>query len=155
MAASQHFYGDLLGMRRTLETTVSGEEFEQLTGLAQGITAQVCYFDGGVRLGQLELISWENADGSPLHAAGTTRSITTPGIAMISFSVESDAVARIYSTLVEHGVRCQHRPVSIAMPGYGEISAFIALDPDNNVVEFVALPAVVQRNQAPSQAPSL
>jgi catechol 2,3-dioxygenase-like lactoylglutathione lyase family enzyme len=140
---SIHFYGDLLDLHRTLESTVGGDAFEALLRLTPGTTARICYFDGGIRLGQIELVQWV----LPPEAEPTTPSKAEQPKAtdlqqmMISFQVAKEELAVRYAKLSEAGVTCWSEPTSLELPNYGEIRAFIAEDPDGHPIEFVSLPS--------------
>jgi hypothetical protein len=42
---------------------------------------------------------------------------------------------------VKAGVTCWSEPVRLILPNYGPIDAFIAEDPDGNLIELVRLPS--------------
>lgn len=141
ISRSTWFYGELLGLHKTLQTTVGGAAFETLLRLAPGTTARICYFDGGIRLGQLELVQWSVPPGREAPE------VSKPTPTFISFQVDEHELDRLHERLRGADIRCWSSPVALRLPRYGEIRAFIGEDPDGHPIEFVALPSAEKAKQ--------
>jgi lactoylglutathione lyase len=135
---SLEFYAGALGMRATLRMEIGGEPFERLLRLAPGTVGRVAYVQGPQRLGQIELIEW--TPPAPGEASSGATSFTTRGLRLPSFSVQ-EPLAEWHARLVQAGVTCWSEPVRLVLPNYGPIDAFIAEDPDGNLIELVRLPS--------------
>jgi catechol 2,3-dioxygenase-like lactoylglutathione lyase family enzyme len=141
LGRSIHFYGDILELHKTLEAKVGGDRFETLLRLVPGTTARICYFDGGVRLGQIELVEWTLPENTPRSQPSSSGSATDLHQSMISFQIDPEELSSRYAKLVAANVTCWSPPTFIDLPNYGQICAFIAEDPDGHPIEFVSLPS--------------
>lgn len=134
------FYGEALGMRRTLRMELQGPDFEKLLRVPAGSRANVWYFDGGSRQGQLELMAWvEQPEGDGI-AAPNRGGVAGLGVSMLCFHVTDEALEDVYARVHGAGYPCWTEPFTMKLPNYGEIRAFVAEDPDGNRVEFLELP---------------
>jgi catechol 2,3-dioxygenase-like lactoylglutathione lyase family enzyme len=138
---SLEFYSGVLGLRSTLRMEIRGDQFERLLRLPPGTVGHVAYVQGPQRVGQIELIEWVIPE-----AAGTTQTAPAPalftasGLRLLSFSVP-EPLDEWHARLVDAGANCWSAPVRLVLPGYGQIDAFIAEDPDGHLVELVRLPS--------------
>jgi len=131
------FYRDGLGLRKTLDTIVKGPGFERLLRLAPGSTARTVFLQGPTRIGQIELIEWAvpGAESHPPARPGA------PGLCVVSFAVQRTLIDRIFERIERVGGSCWTAPEASNLDGYGTIMAFIAEDPDGNMIEIVSLPS--------------
>jgi catechol 2,3-dioxygenase-like lactoylglutathione lyase family enzyme len=145
---SIYFYGEMLDLHKTLESTVGGPSFEQLLRLPTGTSARICYFDGGVHLGQIELVQWSLSTTDPDSTQPEGPVATDLRRSIISFQLERDELRQLHAQLTEADVVCWSEPTAIDLPSYGSILAFIAEDPDGHPIEFVALPSADEATAA-------
>ena len=139
LEASERFYGGVLGMRRTLQMEVSGEEFARVLQVDPQARARIWYFEGGVRLGQLELVEWLNP---PASAADRPAHPTSPyDFRVMSFEVDDEEMDSLLQAAEAAGFPVFSGPESFSLPNYGPIRAAIVRDPDGHLVELVALPS--------------
>jgi catechol 2,3-dioxygenase-like lactoylglutathione lyase family enzyme len=131
------FYGEGLGLRKTLDTHVSGGSFERLLRLPVGSTARTVFLQGSSRVGQIELVQWSTSidDQSPVRRAGSL------GYTVLSFSLTRETFPRVCSQLKSVGALFWNEPEKTMLRGYGEIEACIVEDPDGNMIELVRLPS--------------
>jgi catechol 2,3-dioxygenase-like lactoylglutathione lyase family enzyme len=130
------FYTGPLGLRPTLTMDIAGAPFERLLKLPPGTTGRVAYVQGRTRVGQIELIEW-TAD----QAVSGGAPFTALGPRMLSFVVAEGTLAEMQARLAAHGAVCWSEPVSLELPTYGTIEAFVAEDPDGNLIELLKLPS--------------
>lgn len=135
--ASARFYGELLGMRETLNMIMEGETFCRMLRVPVGSRARIKYFDGGPKIGQIELVEWENHQAP---ASTQDVDVRAQGSSIISFAWD-DRIEGLHRRLVQAGVECWSAPQTLELPGFGFIHVFIGLDPDRRPIEFVHLPS--------------
>lgn len=136
MAASEAFYGGVMGLRRTLEMPIRDPRTIRVMGLREGATGHSVYFQGPSRLGQLELIEWRDhgrADTGPKRPGD-------PGVFLISFEVSRSELDEIWDRGLKAGTPVQAEPADAVLENYGTIRVAIFEDPDGVMVELVALP---------------
>lgn len=137
LEASAHFYGHLLGMRETLNMTMEGEAFCHMLRIPPDSRARITYFDGGPKIGQIELVEWQDA---PAPAEVPERvDVRSHASNILSFAWD-ESLDELHERLVAAGVTCWTDPQVLTLPGYGHIRVFIAEDPDGRPVELVRLP---------------
>lgn len=131
------FYVEGLGLRKTLDTHVSGESFERLLRLPVGSTARTVFLQGPSRVGQIELVEWSTSiEGqTPARRAGRL------GYTVVSFSLTQETFPQVYRQLKSVGALFWNEPEKTMLRGYGEIEACIVEDPDGNMIELVRLPS--------------
>ncbi len=137
MDAAIAFYRDGLGLRKTLDTEVDGDQFERLLRLPNGSRARTVFLQGPSRVGQIELVHWQvpGGESTPVRRPGGV------GFVVVSFSVSHDDIWPIHARLVERGDAVWSDPEPSELDGYGTIHAFIVEDPDGNMIEIVSLPS--------------
>lgn len=136
LAASEAFYGGILGLRRTLEMPIRDPRTIRIMGLPEGAVGQSVYFQGPTRIGQLELIEWRDHGQT---ATGPKRP-GDPGVFLISFEVTREELDAIWARGVAAGVGIYAEPADAVLENYGTIRVAIFADPDGVMVELVALP---------------
>lgn len=133
---SAAFYEQGLGWRRTLQASVSGPDFERSLGLPAGASANVQYLQGPTRIGQLELIQWDQP-----HAGQQRTSPFQLGALLLSFEIPADEIEEAYERFLALGAEHIERPLSVRLENFGTIVAFAVRDPDGNMIELVSLPS--------------
>lgn len=136
MEASTRFYGEGLGLRRTLETQVGNDNMCDALRIPRGSRARMVYFQGPERVGQVELIQWnipQPADSRPKRPGD-------PGVFSLSFNVTRPEVDEIHERLVGMGVTCYSAPGTNVLDNYGPVTRFLCEDPDGIMVEIINLP---------------
>lgn len=137
MDRSLRFYVDGLGLKKTLDTQVSGDSFERLLRLPSGSTARTVFLQGPSRLGQIELVEWQTSivDPTPVRRAGRV------GYTVVSFALTRETFPIVCRQLESVGANFWNAPEKTILDGYGEIEACIVEDPDGNMIELVRLPS--------------
>ncbi len=137
MDRSLRFYVDGLGLKKTLDTQVSGDSFERLLRLPSGSTARTVFLQGPSRLGQIELVEWQTSivDPTPVRRAGRV------GYTVVSFALTRETFPLVCRQLESVGANFWNTPEKTILDGYGEIEACIVEDPDGNMIELVRLPS--------------
>lgn len=142
MERALEFYAETLGLRPTLEMEVGGPSIEEVVGVPSGARGRVQFLDGGVFIGQLELVEWlepvEEEDDREVPDA--PRPVTSPGATILAFEVGRNELDDLHARLVRGGYHCWSPPRALDLPGYGQATAFIVDDPDGNRVELMSLP---------------
>jgi catechol 2,3-dioxygenase-like lactoylglutathione lyase family enzyme len=133
---SVHFYRDLLGLRPTMRTDVGGQQIESIVRVPSTARGRIQVLDGGVALGQIELVEWSGAGD---EIASADRSVTRPGSMILSFEIAEEQLVILHARLSDAGYRCWSLPGRIELPGYGHAVAFIVEDPDANPIELMTL----------------
>jgi catechol 2,3-dioxygenase-like lactoylglutathione lyase family enzyme len=110
------FYGGLLGL--TLSSDRISPDGGQFVG-APGASIRICVLDAPGASAVIELVEYRNADGAPISAKPVD-----PGSGHASFWVSD--IERLYTTLVEQGIRVLSGPIE---PASGR-KKFYAQDPD-------------------------
>lgn len=133
---SIHFYGEGLGLRKTLDMEVGNETTWRGLRIAPGSKGRAVYFQGPRRVGQIELIQWNITapEGSRPKRPGD------PGVFSLSFDVERSAIDEIHTRLVSMGIECYTPPETNILQNYGPITRFLCEDPDRVMVEIISLP---------------
>ena len=131
------FYGDVMGLKRTLEMPIRDPAVIAVMGLRPGAVGESVYFQGPSRIGQLELIEWRGADAKD---TGPKRA-GDPGVFLISFEVSKEELAEIWARGCAAGAPQYAKPSTALLENYGEITVAIFEDPDGVLVELVALPS--------------
>lgn len=138
LEASSRFYGELLGMRETLSMTMEGGAFCHMLRIPADSRARIRYFDGGPKVGQIELVEWQ--DVPPATDVPERVNVRSHASNILSFAWD-ESLDELHERLVAAGVTCWTEPQILTLPGYGHIRAFIAEDPDGRPVELVKLPS--------------
>lgn len=133
---SERFYGEMLGLRATMRSEVGGPQNAAVVGTPLTARARIQVFDGGVRIGQIELVEWSTRDDA---IESTPRSVTRPGSMILAFEVGADELSPLHARLTAEGYHCWSVPGRIDLPGFGYAIAFIVDDPDANPIELMAL----------------
>ncbi len=131
------FYQQVLGYRPTLRMKQEGEDVEKFLALPPGTTGRSVFLQGPSKLGQIELIEWD--DGlTPGTRPGGMKDL---GGFLMSFEIkEGDTIDDQYRRAQEAGAEFLCEPLAVELENYGVIRSFIAKDPDGYLLEFVALP---------------
>ena len=137
MATSLPFYQQGLGLKKTLDTMVSGGAFERMLQLPPNSEVRTVFLQGPTRVGQIELAEWRVPGAQPHPPARPG----APGFCVVSFSVTADEIDAVYDQLGAVGAPRWTPPEPSLLEGYGTIRAFIAEDPDGNLIEVVSLPS--------------
>jgi catechol 2,3-dioxygenase-like lactoylglutathione lyase family enzyme len=136
LEASARFYGALLGMHETLNMTMDSAPFCRLLNIPDGSRARIKYFDGGPKIGQIELVEWQDHK-APAPTGDVD--VRAHGANIISFAWDH-SLEELHTRLTDAGVPCLSPPETMELPGFGFIHVFIGLDPDRRPIEFVRLP---------------
>lgn len=136
------FYERALGYRTSVRTELNDSRTAAAMRLPTGTTGRAAILQGERRIGQIELIQWTIPNTGEAHGAAErpTQAITNPGVLLISFEVDADELESTYERLRQLGAECYSAPTQVHIGGFGDISAFLAEDPDGTVLEFIALP---------------
>ena len=135
------FYGEGLGLRKTLEMKVQGETLHRRLRIPKGATGRAVYFQGPTKIGQIELIQWD----LPVPADSKPKRPGDPGAFALSFQMASvDEMHALHARLVKMGVECYAGPEHSDLDNYGRITMFVCEDPDGVMIEFVNLPTPEQ-----------
>lgn len=137
LEASARFYGELLGMHETLNMTMEGETFCRMLRVPPDSRARIKYFDGGPKIGQIELVEWQD---QPAPASVSQVDVQAHGANIISFAWD-ESLEELHARLTTAGVACWTAPETLELPGFGFIYVFIGQDPDGRPIEFVRLPS--------------
>lgn len=138
------FYEHALGYRTTVRTELTDARTAVAMRLPTGTTGRAAILQGERQIGQIELIQWgvpdreehENTrDATLLH-----RPNLGPGVLLISFEVNAEEMKETYDRMQQLGAECYSPPTEVHVGGFGDISAFLAEDPDGTILEFVTLP---------------
>lgn len=136
MAASERFYGEVMGLRRTLEMPIRDPRTIRIMGLPEGAVGHSVYFQGPSKIGQLELIEWRGHGRAPSEP----KRPGDPGVFLLSFEVPRDELDEIWARAMAAGVPAHAEPADAVLENYGTIRVAILLDPDGVMIELVALP---------------
>jgi lactoylglutathione lyase len=136
------FYERALGYRTSVRTELNDSRTAAAMRLPTGTTGRAAILQGERRIGQIELIQWTIPGTEEAHHAAErrTQAITGPGVLLISFEVDADDMETTFERLQQLGAECYSAPTQVHIGGFGDISAFLAEDPDGTVLEFVSLP---------------
>ena len=136
LAASKRFYGEVVGLKETLNTEVGGDDIEASLRLRRGMTGQVAYFQGPTQLGQIELIEWQ----PPVDKPTPPKRPGDPGVFLLSIAVSKAELDELWARMQRMDVPVYSPPSRSILENYGPIDVFIVEDPDGVMIEFVALP---------------
>jgi catechol 2,3-dioxygenase-like lactoylglutathione lyase family enzyme len=136
LAASEAFYGGILGLRRTLDMMIRDPVVLEAMGLRPGVQGRSVYFQGPSQLGQLELIQWQG-EGLP---ASPPKRPGDPGMFLLSYEVAAAELDEILERARAAGVRIFAEKRVAILENYGPITVTIFEDPDGVLVELVSLP---------------
>jgi lactoylglutathione lyase len=136
LEASIRFYGDGLGLRKTLDMPVGNPTTWRTMGLPEGTTGRSVFMQGPTRVGQLELLQWD----LPVPEDTRPKRAGDPGPCVLSFSVSHDDIRAVYDRLRGMEVRCYTEPTTNILTNFGAVTLFFCEDPDGNQVEVIALP---------------
>lgn len=131
------FYEQVLGFRRTLDSTLSGPGIETIGALPAGGTIRSALLrKPGTLLGQVELLEVRPApaESVPHKRAGD------PGFFLISFHVTGADLQAVYERVRAHGIEPECPVQTLEFPNYGQLQAFTLRDPDGTLLELIALP---------------
>jgi catechol 2,3-dioxygenase-like lactoylglutathione lyase family enzyme len=125
------FYRDILGLKLLFQEETSGKEFETLFGAPPGFRARVAEFKEGVEISQF------------ISPPGRDLNLETwdIGVGFLIFHVTE--LDKIYSDLVEKGVKFASPPVTMKspLPGGGLLKAVHMYGPDG---ERISLDEVIK-----------
>lgn len=131
LARSLAFYEGVVGMEKIMEQELSGEWFEELTGLAKVVAK--CVFLQGDRGGtRIELLQFVKGVGGMVPNNSLPN---TQGLRHIALEVKK--LDEVFERLVESGVPVKSAPVDVPFALFGtQKRLFYAVDPDGVIVEF-------------------
>ena len=133
---SLDFYCRGLGLRKTLEMPIRGEEVTRQLRLLPGQTGRAAYVQGPGKVGQIELIEWAR----PSETVTRPKRPGDPGVFLLSFEVPKDEIAPLEAHLRAFGAPIYSPLQTAVVENYGEIAVFVVEDPDGMLVEIVSLP---------------
>ena len=136
LKASKHFYGEVVGLKETLNAEVGGADIEASLRLARGMKGQVAYFQGPTQIGQIELIEWTPGATNPTPP----KRPGDPGVFLLSIAVSKFELDELWERMQRLEVPVYSPPTRSVLENYGPIDVFIVEDPDGVMIEFVALP---------------
>ncbi len=131
MARSLAFYEGIVGLEKVMEQELSGEWFEELTGLPKAV-AQCAFLQsekGGTRI---ELLQFTRGVGGMIP---NNTLANTQGVRHVAFEVKK--LDDLFERLVEAGVPVKSAPVAVPFVVLGtQKRLFYAMDPDGVIIEF-------------------
>ena len=131
MTRSLAFYQSIVGMEKVMEQELSGEWFEELTGLPK-VVAQCVFLQGEKGGARLELLQFTKGVGGMVPNNSLPN---TQGLRHIAFEVKK--LDDLFERLVEAGVPVKSAPVEVPFAVLGtQKRLFYAVDPDGVIVEF-------------------
>lgn len=136
LAASERFYGEVLGLQRTLDMPIRDPVVLDAMRLRAGAFGRSVYFQGPTQLGQIELIEWRDHGVAP---SGPKRP-GDPGVFLVSYEVSAAEIEDITARAERAGVPIFASKREAVLENYGPITVVIFADPDGVLVELVALP---------------
>ena len=131
------FYGEGLGLRKTLDMPVGGANTWKTMALPEGTTGRSVFMQGPTRLGQLELVQWNVAR----REGDRPKRVGDLGPFALSFHCKHSEIDATHRRLLDMGVNCYTPPTTNVLTNYGRITVFFCDDPDGNMVEVIALPS--------------
>ena|SRR6056297_385005 len=134
---SVNWYLTSLGYRATLRMSVGDPTLWRMLGLSDGTRGRSVFVQGPTRLGQIELIQWDNGLGERPEGPGALR----PGPFLIAVETTKPELDSAFARVLELGEPIMTEPADAELENYGIIRSFVACDPDGTLVEFVALPS--------------
>jgi catechol 2,3-dioxygenase-like lactoylglutathione lyase family enzyme len=137
MDRSVRWYCDVLGLRKTMESKISGHESAVYLHLPPGTTGRMAMLQADRRTdGTIELTSF---DPPPVKATPPKRP-GDPGAWMIAFEVVDETVDEAAARLRERGARFWSEPTDVEVEGYPTFRAALLEDPDGILIELLQLP---------------
>jgi catechol 2,3-dioxygenase-like lactoylglutathione lyase family enzyme len=136
MAASDRFYGEVLGLKRTLDMPIRDPVVLDAMRLRAGAHGRSVYFQGPTQLGQIELIEWHGHGVEP----SAPKRPGDPGVFLVSYEVSAAELDEITGRAEAAGVPIFATKREAVLENYGPITVVILADPDGVLVELVALP---------------
>ena len=134
------FYRDILGLRLTMQTTVSDPEHELYLRLPPGTSARVAILQSGSKtVGEVELIQWSFPSAPP--PATPPKRPGDPGPFALAFEVTTEELETVCRRMQEQGVQFWSDPITSHIEGYGDIRAVVCEDPDGILIELLTLPS--------------
>jgi glyoxylase I family protein len=127
MERSLAFYRDLLGMKVTIDSRISGPDVDQILAL-EGSDARRVYVTGYG--GKIELFEFASPEGKPFP---DDFRVCDVGLTHIAFEVEN--LPELYDEMLAKGVKFHNAP--LAVKGRGMVCYL--RDPDGVVLEFIEL----------------
>lgn len=131
------WYTTALGYRATLRMGVGDPVLWNMLGLPDGTRGRSVFVQGPSRVGQIEMIEWEQ----PLGERPPGTAALYPGVFLIAVELAPQDVAPTFARVVELGEPIITEPTTSELENYGYITSFVAKDPNGTLVEFVALPS--------------
>lgn len=134
---SVEWYTTALGYRATLRMNVGDPLLCKMLGLPEGTVGRSVFVQGPSRIGQIELIQWQQPLNEPPDGPAALR----PGPFLIAVEMTTEELQPAYERVVALGSEIMTEPTPATLENYGVIHSFVARDPDGTLVEFVALPS--------------
>lgn len=134
---SVEWYTTVLGYRATLRMQVGDPLLCRMLGLPEGTVGRSVFVQGPSRIGQIELIQWEQ----PLGEAPEGTAALRPGPFLVAVEMTTEEIQPAYERVLAMGGEVMTEPTPATLDNYGVITSFVARDPDGTLVEFVALPS--------------
>lgn len=138
------FYEHALGYRTTVRTELTDSRTAVAMRLPTGTTGRAAILQGERQIGQIELIQWGIPDGEDPDSTQDSNRLHRPnlgpGVMLVSFEVDAEEMKETYGRMQQLGAECYSSPTDVYIGGFGDISAFLAEDPDGTILEFVTLP---------------
>lgn len=132
MEKSLAFYRDMLGMKVSVDTELSGPEMDQAIG-ETAVKARVVLLEGK-NGGMLELIQFLQPKPPDRPAV---RKFSDLGICEIALEVKN--IDKLGQELEKKGVKFRYPPLTLELPRLGKVKFTHLLDPDGVQVELVEL----------------
>ena len=135
---SIRWYCDVLGLRKAMESKISGHESEAYLHLPPGTTGRMAMLQAGRHIaGTVELTSFD----PPPRAATPPKRPGDPGAWMVAFEVVGETLEQAAARLRERGGQFWSEPTDVEVEGYPTFRAALLLDPDGILIELLQLPA--------------
>lgn len=134
------FYRDILGLRLTMQTTVSDPEHELYLRLPPGTSARVAILQSGSKtVGEVELIQWSFPSAPP--PVTPAKRPGDPGPFALAFEVTGEELETVCKRMKKQEVVFWSDPIISHIEGYGDIRAVVCEDPDGAMIELLTLPS--------------
>lgn len=134
LTRSVKFYCEALGYQAVGGWPLSGDGMETVMRVPNGTTGQNTFLRGAEAKVQIELVQWDGLPGSVPARPGER------GIVLLSYTVTVDEIHDLWAKIKAAGGTCATAPTDVQIAGQ-ELIAFLAEDPDGNLLEFIAVNA--------------
>lgn len=132
LAQSVSFYREALGYEPVGSWLLSGDAMASVMGVPGGTTGRNTFLKGAEAKVLIELIEWAGLQTGSVPARPGER-----GIVLLSYTVTADEIHDLWAKITTAGGTCATKPMEVHVAGQ-DLIAFLAEDPDGNMLEFIA-----------------